>query len=250
MQTPMPTPAARRVGRGRARPASLDDLLDASPWACALEPLERLRLSREIAVRDFAAGAMVVRKGEPVDAWLGVVDGLVKVASVSSEGRSVTFTGVTSGGWFGEGSMLKAEPRKYDVVALRASRIALMPRAAFQRLLDGSIAFNRFLLLQLNERLGQFIATVEHDRLLGPDARVARCLAELFNPVLYPGGGRRLAISQEEIGYLSGVSRQRANRALRLLERAGVLAVEYGAIVVPDPQALRRWRAEDDAAAP
>lgn len=232
-------PAAARVAR-RA-PITIDALLDRSPWVEALDPVERMRLSRETPVRAFPAGAMVVRKGEPVEAWLGVVDGLVKVASVSPEGRSVTYTGVTSGGWFGEGSLLKSEPRKYDVVALRDSHVALMPRATFQRLLDCSIAFNRFLLTQLNERLGQFIAMVEHDRLLGPDARVARCLAELFNPVLYPGGGRRMAISQEEIGYLSGVSRQRANRALRTLEQAGLLALEYGAIVVPDPQALRRF---------
>jgi CRP-like cAMP-binding protein len=61
-----------------------------------------------------------------------------------------------------------------------------MPRATFERLLDTNIGFNRFLLMQLNERLAQFIALVERERLLEPDARVARSLAALFNPVLYP----------------------------------------------------------------
>ena len=46
------------------------------------------------------------------------------------------------------------------------------------------------------------------------DARIARCLAALFNPVLYPGTNRLLRISQEELGYLAGVSRQRANRCI------------------------------------
>ena len=109
----------------------------------------------------------------------------------------------------------------YDVVAIRDSRVAYMPRASFMRLLDRSIAFNRFLLGQLNERLGQFIAIVEHDRLLEPDARVARALAQLFNPLLYPGTAAQLQLSQEEIGLLSGVSRQRANQALRVLEKPG-----------------------------
>lgn len=218
-------------------------LLQRSPWAQLLSPDERARVLPEIAVRAFAPGGMVATKGGPADAWIGVIDGLVKIASVSPEGKAVTFTGVTAGGWFGEGSLIKGEPRKYDVVALRDSRIAFMPRAAFQHLLDTSIAFNRHLLVQLNERLAQFIATVEHDRLLGPDARVARCLAELFNPVLYPGNGPRLAISQEEIGFLSGFSRQRVNQALRTLEQAGLLRVEYGGIVVPDSAALRRFGA-------
>lgn len=215
-------------------------LLARSPWAALLPAHERARVAGEIVERSFAAGATVASKGAPVDAWIGVVDGLVKISSVSAEGKSVTFTGVASGGWFGEGSLLKHEPRKYDVVALRDSRIAFMPRATFQRLLDTSIAFNRHLLVQLNERLGQFIAVVEYDRLLGPDARVARCVAELFNPVLYPGAGRRLAVSQEEIGYLSGLSRQRVNQALRTLEAAGLLRIEYGAIVVVDLDGLRR----------
>ena len=43
---------------------------------------------------------------------------------------------------------------------------------------------------QLNERLGQFIAAREIDRLNNPDVRVARSLASLFNPVLYPGWAR------------------------------------------------------------
>ena len=35
-------------------------------------------------------------------------------------------------------------------------------------------------------------------------------LAALFNPYLYPAFGLHLKISQEEIDYLAGISRQRA----------------------------------------
>jgi CRP-like cAMP-binding protein len=116
-----------------------------------------------------------------------------------------------------------------------------MPRATFMHLLDTSIAFNRFLLIQLNERLGQFIGRVEHDRLLGPDARVASSLASLFNPTLYPGVKNQLQISQEEIGYLAGLSRQRANQALQALEKAGLVRIEYGGITVLDIGGLRSF---------
>lgn len=213
-------------------------MLAEAPWAIELSAADRDRLRRETVVREVAADALACRKGEPVEHWIGVIDGLVKIASVSPGGKAVTFTGVPAGGWLGEGSLLKSEPRRYDVVALRFSQIAYMPRSAFQWLLDTSIPFNRFLLRQLNERLGQFIATVEYERLLGPDARVARCLAQLFNPILYPGLGRRLEISQAEIGYLTGLSRQRVNQALQALEKAGLLRVEYGGITVIDLDGL------------
>jgi CRP-like cAMP-binding protein len=215
------------------------DLLRASLWARTLTPEQRARVEAETVLREFPAGATICRKGDPVDHWIGIVDGLVKMTNVSPTGKTTTFTGVTSGGWFGEGSLLKDPVRKYDIVVLRASRVALMPRSTFCWLLDTDLGFNRFLLMQLNERLSQFIGLVESERFLGPDARVARSLAALFNPVLYPDQAADIPISQEELGYLSGVSRQRANQALRVLEAAGLLEVDYGRIRILDLDGLR-----------
>ena len=128
---------------------------------------------------------------------------------VSPEGKATTFIGVPSGGWFGEGTLLKNEPWPYDAVALRSSVVANVPRRTFFTLLERSVGFNRFLIVQLNERLGQFVAMVEHGRFLGPDARLAAELAALFNPVLYPGTQLTLLISQEELGQFVGLSRAR-----------------------------------------
>ena len=220
---------------------TLSELLRASLWARSLTPAQVARVEAETQVRLLPVGVPVCRKGEPVEHWIGLIDGLVKMTSVTPEGKTTTFTGVTSGGWFGEGSLLKDKTRKYDVVTLRESRVAYMPRATFQWLLDTDIGFNRFLLMQLNERLAQFIAMVEHARLLEPDARVARSLAGLFNPVLYPDQATDVQLSQEEIGYLCGVSRQRVNQALQVLEKSGLLKVEYGRIRILDLDGLREF---------
>lgn len=219
----------------------LAEVLRRSRWACDLSDAEFERVLSGTSERKVDAGGYVCRKGEPVEHWFGVVDGLLKISSDLESGKTATLTGVPPGGWFGEGSMLKTEPRRYDVAALRDSRVACMRRETFQWLLDHSICFNRYLLVQLNERLGQFIGLLESERLLDTDARVARCLATLFNPVLYPGTGPHLAVSQEEIGYLTGVSRQRVNRSLKVLQFAGYLSVEYGGITIRDLAGLRRF---------
>jgi CRP-like cAMP-binding protein len=188
-------------------------------------------------------GGFVCRKGEVVDNWVGIIAGMVKMNNFSPSGKSVTFTGVPPGGWFGEGSLLKDERRRYDAMALRDSRIARMPAETFHWLLETSLPFTRFLLMQLNERLGQFIGMVEHERLLDPDTRVARSLASLFNTQLYPGSERLVQISQEEVGLLSGASRQRANQALQVLEREGLLRVDYGGIRILVLEGLRKFEA-------
>lgn len=215
-----------------------------SMWASMLAPEHLQRVEREVIERFVPAGAYVCRKGDSVDHWMGVIDGFLKMSSISPEGKTITFSCMLAGGWFGEGSMLKTENRKYDVVALRDTRVAYMPRTTFNYLLDNSIPFNRFLLQQLNERLGLFISLVEFDRMLDTDTRVARCIAAMFNPYLNPGGGLQLQISQEEIGYISSVSRQRANQALQLLEKKKLLSVDYGGITILDLAGLRSFSSQ------
>jgi CRP/FNR family cyclic AMP-dependent transcriptional regulator len=51
----------------------------------------------------------------------------------------------------------------------------------------------------------------------------------------------RIEVSQEELGHLAGISRQRVNQALQTLEQARLLRVEYGAIVIEDLGGLRGY---------
>jgi CRP/FNR family cyclic AMP-dependent transcriptional regulator len=217
------------------------DRFSKTMWASLLAPEHMHRVEKDVIERFVPAGGYVCRKGDTVDYWMGVVEGFLKMSSVSPEGKTVTFSCMLAGGWFGEGSLLKSEIRRYDVVALRDTRVAFMPRSTFNWLLDNSIPFNRFLLQQLNERLSLFISLVEYDRMLDPDTRMARCLAAMFNPYLNPGGGMQLQISQEEIGYISSVSRQRANQSLQLLEKKKLLTVDYGGITILDLAGLRSF---------
>jgi CRP-like cAMP-binding protein len=222
---------------------SLIEAIHSSTWAPVLTEEQLARVEATCYEEFIPKGGFVCHKGEIVDNWIGIISGMVKMNNFSPNGKSVTFTGVPPGGWFGEGSLLKDERRRYDAMTLRDSRIARMPAATFHYLLKNSLPFTRFLLMQLNERLGQFIGMVENERLLDPDTRVARCLASLFNSHLYPGIERLVQISQEEVGLLSGSSRQRANQALQVLEKQGLLRVDYGGIRILDLDGLRRFEA-------
>lgn len=217
------------------------DLQAHAAWFDLLEDAQQARVLRDTTVARVEPGTIIEHKGVVASAWIGVLDGLIKVSVGNAEGKLASLTGVPTGGWIGEGSLLKHEARKYDIIALRRSTIARLRGDTFYWLLDASIPFNRYLLHQLNERVAQFIGKAEYDRLLAPDARVARCLAELFNPLLYPGNSMRLEITQEEIGYLARISRQRTNQALRTLEAARLLTVEYGAVQVLDLDGLKNY---------
>jgi CRP/FNR family cyclic AMP-dependent transcriptional regulator len=222
----------------RRRKPTADELAGI-PWMPLLQPQERACAEEVLLVGDALPGDYVCRVGRPVTYWFGVVEGLLKMSNDNADGGTMTFAGLPPGGWFGEGTAVKREPYRYNVQALRKSVVAGLPIDTFHWLLDHSLGFNRFVMHQLNERLGQFIAAREIDRLGSPDARVARSLAALFNPTLYPGVGQVLRITQQELAYLVGLSRQRVNEALAALQARGVIRVEYGGVRVLDLQALR-----------
>lgn len=232
---------ATAVQTSRSRSATAEDLR-LIPWLDRLQPDERSRVQADLRVVQVEPGELVCKVGRPVTYWFGVLEGLLKMSNDTAMGVPITFTGVPSGGWFGEGTVLKGEIYRYNIQALRRSVVAGIPAETFHWLLDRSIGFNRFVMNQLNERLGQFIAAREIDRLTHADARVARSLAALFHPVLYPGVGEVLRITQQELGYLVGLGRQRVNEALNTLQAAGVIRVEYGGVRVLDLDRLRRYQ--------
>lgn len=216
-------------------------LLTVSPWTRGLTAAQLDRVLAETTLQTVAAGGYVCRWGEPVTHWIGVADGLVKLSLVSAQGRETSFIGASRGGWFSEGSLLSEAPRRYDGVAVRDSTIACIPRATFHWLLDSSLVFNRAVLVQLSERLFQTLDLVASDRLFEPDARVAYGLAALYHPRLNPMAEKTLAISQEEIGRLVGLSRQRVNHALKTLELRGLLRTGSSGVTVPDPERLTQF---------
>lgn len=218
------------------------DFVSNSSWGRGLTREQLDRVHAEVRERVVPLGAVVCHTGGPVQYWKGVIDGLVKMSVASPGGRTSTLTGLAAGAWFGEGPVLRSTTWDFDGVAMRDTRMALVPRTTFHWLLEVSPGFNRFVMDQLSERLAQFLSIIEAERLELAETRVARCLAWLFNPVLYPGVGLRLELTQQEIGYLSGVSRQRVNHALQLMAAAGVLEVNYGAVRVLDLAALQRFR--------
>ncbi|HEY1091324.1 MAG TPA: Crp/Fnr family transcriptional regulator [Burkholderiaceae bacterium] len=239
---PLPRPVEHPASplTQRARRASSAELATI-PWLALLEPEQAQLAAEAVRVVDADVGERLCRIGRPASYWFGVVDGLLKMSNDDSSGTTITFTGVPPGGWFGEGTLLKREPYRYNMQALRRSVVAGLPLDTFEQLLNSSLAFNRFVLNQLNERLGQFIAAREIDRSTDPDLRVARSLAALFHPQLYPGVGSLLHITQQELGYLVGLSRQRVNQALQQLSAGGLIAIEYGGLRVLDLEALRAF---------
>lgn len=223
-------------------PKSLRSILEETTWFKALPGTLQEQVASNSYECHYCEGEVVARIGDVASAWIGVAEGLLKIITVHRTGRVVMLTGVPAGGWVGEGSVLKRVERQYDIVAMRNSRVIFLPGPIFRCLLDTSIEFNHIIIERLNERLAQFIKMVDIDRLNDPIARVARSIASLYNPVLYPDMSNFIQLSHSELGELIGMSRQSVGAALKTLEAEGLIAAVYGGVVVKELGLLSEYR--------
>lgn len=215
---------------------SASRFIAAQPWFASVPALMQERLRAEVLAVQGEKGDIMLPAGSAVDGWYAVLSGLVMLQSPTSHRRSSAFIGVPDGDWFGEGSALKPEPRRYNVVALRPTTLLCLPLPLFATLRESSMAFNQFLVLHLNMRLGQAMTIIEAGRTQSPEHRVALYLSRLFWR-----STRRLNLTQDELGQLVGLSRQTVNKVLRALEGIGIVSLDFGRVAIVDDEALNAY---------
>lgn len=212
-------------------PASI--FLYGQPWFDRLSEAERHALLDTIVLHKAPKGGYLLHKGGHIDGWYGVLSGMAKLQTSGPDGKVSAFLGVPAGEWFGEGSVLRGEHWRYDVVAMRDTTLIGLPLEQFQTLYRHNLAFNHYLIERLNLRLGQAMAIIESGRLRSPEQRVAQYLSHLFWQ-----GMRKINLSQEDLGQLAGLSRQTINRVLKQFEAQGWVSLEFGRVDILNEAAL------------
>src|SRR5437763_11414725 len=132
---------------------TVSEAIRSSRWAHSLTPEELARVEATVIERTVPVDGYVCRTGQPVDAWIGVIEGLVKLCPASQAGKSAAFTCVTAGGGFGEGSVLKDRVWRFDAGARRRRRSGYGPRETFDGLRGDHIGVHRVPLHQLHAAL-------------------------------------------------------------------------------------------------
>lgn len=222
---------------------SIEEFLGRCSWYTSLDSDAMARVRADMTCSVHAAGSIIAPRARHLKHWVGIMEGLGVLGCDSRGGKPAFHLTMTERSWFGEGSLLKDEPLKFEAFAKVDCRVARLPRATFMWLLETSIAFNHAILQQINERCSQFLGMLTLDRTASVEERVANCMSALMNPVLYPGTGALLPLSQEEIGHLCGLSRQTVNRVLKDFEQAGLVRVTFKHVEVLDLARLLHFAA-------
>lgn len=206
-----------------------------------------MQLCHYAKTRRYRKGAVVFSKGDPGDRLLVVMSGTVKIGISAASGRSTIFNLVGAGELIGEIAFLDGSPRTADAVANTACEILSFDKRDFQPFMESQPALLLKFIALLCRRLRWVSQHVEQIGLPDLQSRLARTLVRLgerdgaTNP---PG---KVAVTQQELSEMIGMSRESINRQLRAWVALGWLRLGHGHIVVLDPAPLRTLAAEDTA---
>lgn len=210
-----------------ADPPSVADLLARSELFGSLSAQRRAAIAREMREVTLDAGQTLFSRGDPGDEIYIVLEGRIRLSVLSPDGRELSFAHALVGDVFGEIAALDGAARSADATALTPARLKTLSRAALLQLLrtdaGAALAIIKLLCSRLRDVSEHFEAIALHPI----DVRLARLLLDTLQARAKGGTDKvaslSLGISQNELALLMGSTRQRANAALTVLERAGAI---------------------------
>ena len=109
----------------------------------------------KLEIRDFTPGETIFSEGEPGRAAYIVESGMVEITKESDTGARLMLAAVKVGEMFGEMALIDASPRMATAIAVGKTRLVIIPKSAFSRLLGKTDVVIRTVLNTLMERLRQ-----------------------------------------------------------------------------------------------
>jgi CRP/FNR family cyclic AMP-dependent transcriptional regulator len=212
------------------------------------------RVAGACHTRRYNKHAQIAAEGDHSTDVFFILEGSVRVNSISRRGREVIFSELGIGDVFGEFAAVDHQPRSATLVALSDCLLARMTAERFFELLreNSSVAIHLIQLLvamirRTSERMFEMSA-------LGLSERLRRELLRLAGEGTRSGNSVVIhpAPTHQDLAALIGSQRETVTKELHRLEHAQIVEVKRGEIRILDVRALERGdgrlaRARDDS---
>lgn len=197
------------------------------------------RLAAYAHTKAVSSGTTIFAKGDPGTSLFAVCSGTVKISNQSSDGKDAVFNLINAGEIFGEIALLDGQPRTADALALSNCELMVIDRRDFIPLIKAQPEIALKLIEFLCARLRHTSEQVEDVLFLDLPARLAKTLLWLAKRSKTSSqAGRKVAITQREIGQIIGMSRESTNKQLRAWEEYRWVRLERGGVLVLAPDKL------------
>lgn len=221
-------------------------ILNSGRWFAQLPAEFAQALLRMAKLRTLQMGdALFLRDSAPCGLY-ALVAGAIRISGQSgqsNDAREALLVVLTPPQWFGEISVFDGSARTHHAHAAEPSTLLQVPHEELLAWLQAHPQHWRDLAVLMADKLRMAFVNMEEQTVLSAPLRLARRLVDMAQ-----GYGQRtddgstsrvLAITQEELALMVGVSRQTTNQILNELKDRHILRIQRGALEILDLQALR-----------
>ena len=223
----------------RPFPSNKLAVLRKHPIFCDLDSEAFDQLCRYAKHATLKRGASIFSKGDPGNSLIAVVSGTLKISVSSPDGRSAILNLIGPGEIVGEVAVLDGQARTADVTANTNCEIFVIDRREFLPFVRSQPALAMKFIELLCARLRWTTDQVEQVILQDLPGRLASALIRLTDRHKPAQGDRSIAVTQQEISEMVGMTRESINKQLRVWAARNWVRLEHGAIVVLDAEPLQ-----------
>lgn len=191
--------------------------------------------------RVFKRNEVIFHEGDPGDTLHFVLKGHVAIRVSTPMGERATLTVLGPGEAFGELALIGDESdRSATAAAVEGAETMSLHRRDFLDIRRTEPMVERMLVQALGSRVGRLTGHLVEALYEQVEVRLARRLVALSDTYDHDSETVTIPLTQEDLASMAGTTRPTANRILKELEDAGVVAVSRGRIEILDIAALER----------
>lgn len=238
----------RRIRSAAMKFGTIDDsrrLLQDGAWFGSLPAALQDEILDGAVIHRHRRGAILSRENSPPQALCALLEGQLhffgRIGNGDGDGDHGLLHVGEPGLWFGEYAVLTDQPTILSVVAKSAVRVLELPKAQFDRIVNGNPLYYRHFARLALDRYAWLIKSCIELSELGPEQRLRRRLATMARLRVQERSDAvvpTLGVAQGELARMIGVSRQTLNGLLQRLAGEGLVELGFRRICIPDPGAL------------
>ena len=204
-----------------------------------IELLARQRLGQ---TRSYSKGSVLYWPGDPVDGVYAILQGAIKVSSISEDGRVFTHGILGRGRLLGASTYLMGSDHDHVAETLEKSRLLVMPPADFENALARDPLLSAIVMKEMASATRLLSDQMRELSFLDVQERLKHSLvrlAEEHGLITEQGIKIDLKITHEDMGALVAANRCTITVCLSELKQLGYLWTEGRRLVIIPPEQMR-----------
>jgi CRP-like cAMP-binding protein len=212
------------------------------PFFSSLDEKLGEEYAKQCIWKEYDENELVIDIDEETSDVRFVISGLVRIISRLSIGKEVILGEMGPGDFFGELAAIDGQTRSANVTTLYKSRLCIIPKNTFLKIITSSPELNLDVMKVLTNRIRMLNMRLAEQSFLQAKHRIYAELLRLSKPRSGHEGQRSISPppTQREIADRIGTRREVVSRELNALHKEGIFEKTKGALVIKNVAELQK----------